>query len=233
MKGAKTQDQVPSRYQLLEDLVRDRHSCRAFSSKPVARKEIERVFELAQFAPSDCNIQPWHVYLLEGRKLEDLRGALLAEGAADAPISYDVAPIEQYSGPFLERRRNCGWSLYHAVGIEKGDREASRAQALENYRFFGAPNVAFLTSHKSTGQRGVFDTGIYLGNLLLAMQAVGLAAVPQAAIAFRADVVRRHVAIPEEHRLICALAFGYEQAEHPANAFRLGRAAMAEAVTFV
>lgn len=230
---ADMQIEEPNSYQLLEKLVRGRHSCRAFSSRPVGQKEIERAFELAQCAPSDCNIQPWHVYLLDGQKLEELRAALYSQAASDTPLSYDVKPIENYSGSFLDRRRDCGWSLYGAVGVERGDREASRAQALENYRFFGAPNVALVTSHLSTGERGVFDTGIYLGNLLLAMQAVGLAAVPQAAIAFRTSVVRQFVAIPEENRLICAVAFGYKEPGHPANNFRVGRAAISESVTFV
>lgn len=220
-------------YRALEAIVRARRSCRAFLPTPVPRKDVERIFELAQRSPSDCNIQPWHVYLVEGHRLDAIREALHAEAVAEAPSSADIGPIERYSGEFLERRRDCGWSLYGALGILRGDREASHRQALENYRFFGAPNAAFLTSHASTGERGIFDTGIYLGNLLLAMEAASVAAVPQAAIAFRAGTVRRFIPIPGEQRLICAVAFGYARRDHPVNLFRLGRAPLEESVTFV
>lgn len=220
-------------YGVLEAIVRARRSCRAFQPDAVPRKDIERVLELARRSPSDCNIQPWHIYLVEGKRLDTLREALYAEAAAEAPSSADIGPIERYCGEFLERRRDCGWSLYGAVGIQRGDRNASRRQALENYRFFGAPNAAFLTSHASTGERGIFDAGIYLGNLLLAMEAAGLAAVPQAAIAFRAGTVRRLVPIPEEQRLICAVAFGYAKPDHPANGFRVGRAPLDQSAVFV
>jgi nitroreductase len=227
------QNKERSSYQALETIIQARRSCRAFLPKPVPRTDIERVLELAQRSPSDCNIQPWHIYVVEGRLLDEIKEALYAEEVAGIAYSYDVKPIENYSSQFLERKRDCGWSLYGALGIRRGDREASRLQALENYHFFGAPNAAFLTSHVSTGERGIFDAGIYLGHLLLSIEAAGLAAVPQAAIAFRAGTVRQLVHIPDQQRLICAVAFGYAQPDHPANRFRLGRAPLGQNATFI
>lgn len=42
------------------DLVKQRQSCRKYSSKEVSREVIERCLEAARLAPSACNSQPWH-----------------------------------------------------------------------------------------------------------------------------------------------------------------------------
>ncbi len=158
MKGASQQPDID----VLEALLSRRHSCRAFQQREVARAIIERVLRAAQRTPSDCNIQPWHVFLVSGTALERLRKAMYERAASGAPPVSDLGPIERYSGAYLERRRECGWSLYGALGIERGDRVASHRQALENFRFFGAPHLALITTHASLGTRAVLDCGAYL-----------------------------------------------------------------------
>lgn len=202
----------------------NRHSCRAFLAEPLPRGMIERMLDLAQRAPSDCNTQAWKTFILSGQPLEALRGQLSAHVASGGPTSFDLAPIERYDGTLLDRRRACGWALYDAVGIQKGDREASRQQAMENYRFFGAPHLAIITSDTSLGERGVFDAGIYMGYLVLAAESLGIAAVPQAAVSHYSDLLRSAAGIPDHLRIICALSFGRKDEKHPANGFRTNRA---------
>jgi nitroreductase len=213
-----------------EELATGRHSCRAFLDAKLDDAKIENLLSLAQRAPSDCNTQAWKTYVLSGEPLEALRTQLYDHVMGSGPNSYDLAPIGQYSGVWLERRRACGWSLYEAVGIQKGDRVASRNQALENFRFFGAPHLAVITSEASLGERGVFDAGIYLGFFLLAAQALQIAAVPQAAVSHYTDLLRRAFGIPAESRIISVVAFGEEDRMHPANSFRTTRADLSEAV---
>ena len=54
-----------------------------------------------------------------------------------------------------------------------------------------------------------------------------------AALATWPDVLRRHVPVPEGRRIVCGIAFGYEDTAHRANAFRLGRASLDEVVSWV
>ena len=42
----------------------------------------------------------------------------------------------------------------------------------------------------------------------------------------------RHLLHLQERRIVCAISFGYEDAEHPANAFRTSRAEPDEVVTW-
>ncbi|MEY8838547.1 nitroreductase family protein, partial [Cribrihabitans sp. XS_ASV171] len=43
----------------LDDLLAQRHSCRAFLPDAVPREEIEQVLSAARRVPSWCNAQPW------------------------------------------------------------------------------------------------------------------------------------------------------------------------------
>ena len=220
-------------YDTLLALAKTRFSCRAFEPEPVPRADIERILEVARTAPSDCNTQPAHLFILSGNALEGLRAEMYEAAATGGERTSDIPPIGTYTGVYQERRRECGWALYNAVGIQRGDREASGRQALENFRFFGAPHLAVVTVHKDLAERGLFDTGIYLGNFLLAAQALGIAAVPQGAIAHYTDLIRKYAPIPGELRVVCGVSFGYERKGHAANSFRTARAALSETTVFV
>lgn len=43
----------------LADLLMKRFSCRAYTSQPVDRADVEKILEAARLAPSACNRQPW------------------------------------------------------------------------------------------------------------------------------------------------------------------------------
>src|SRR3546814_15345192 len=74
---------------------------------------------------------------------------------------------------------------------------ASCAQAARNFVLFDAPHVAIVTSRRELGVYGAVDCGAYVGTFLLAAQAHGVAAIPQAALAARSPTVRAHFAIPD------------------------------------
>lgn len=196
------------------------------------------MLELAQRTASWCNSQPWRIIVTEQAATERAR-ALLYRGAckgADAgelPASPDFAFPEAYRGIYKERQREVGWKLYESVGIAKGDRAASGRQALENFRLFGAPHMLLITSERDLGTYGAIDCGLYIGNLLLAAQSLGLGMVPQAALASCAPLLREMFEIPPERVVVLGASFGYADPTHPANSFRSTRAALDDSVTFV
>ena len=50
-----------------------RRSVRRFLPKTVEKEKIEKILAGAAFAPSGHNIQPWHVYIVEGQKKKKLQ----------------------------------------------------------------------------------------------------------------------------------------------------------------
>lgn len=209
-----------------------RSSCRGFLPEPVPRETIERILQASQSTASWCNAQPWQVHIASGAAAERFRTGLQAylQTHTAAP-DYDFP--RQYAGVYQERRRECGFALYEAVGVARGDREASRVQALRNFSLFDAPHVALITSEADLGTYGAVDCGAYVANFLLTAQSLGVATIAQAALANYPDFVRTFFGLPAERLVVCGISFGFADPEHAANGFRTRRADMAGVAQFV
>jgi nitroreductase len=149
------------------------------------------------------------------------------------PQKGDFPFPREYRGVYAERRRESGFQLYNALNIARGDKSAYARQALENFNFFGAPHVAIVTTDEALGVYGAVDCGGYVANFLLAAEALGVATVPQASLAFYSDVVRAHFGLESDRKIVCGISFGMANTEHPANGFRTNRAEVADVVSFV
>ena len=215
----------------LDRLLAERYSCRGFLPKPVPRGDIERILALSQRTASWCNSQPWQVVVTSGAATERFREAMLKAAASETPAP-DFPWPREYLGAYLQRRRECGFQLYDAVGVAKGDRAAGERQRLENFRLFGAPHVAMITTDEALGVYGAIDCGAYVGNFMLAARSLGVATIAQAALGAFPAAVRRHFSLGPDRLVVCGLSFGYEDPAHPANRFRTTRAPLAEAVRF-
>ncbi|MDJ0415370.1 nitroreductase [Rhodococcus opacus] len=221
-----------NRAAVLRELMVERWSCRSYLDKPVTDDVLDELLAMAQRSPSWCNSQPWHVTVIRGDRLDDMREKFVrhAESHTEAP---DLPFPLRYEGVYRERRRECGWQLYDSVGIQKGDREASQKQAMENFRFFGAPALAIITTEADLGTYGAIDCGVYIGNFLLAAQSLGLATIPQAALASHSGFLRGELQLPDHRKVVAGVSFGYADENDPANGFRTNRADIAESSTRV
>lgn len=213
----------------LHALFAARHSCRAFRPDPVPRGVIEAILRTAQRVPSWCNAQPWKVTLTSGAETDRFRAALKEEAETGRPEP-DMEWPAGYSGEYLDRRRTCGWQLYEAVGVQKGDREGSARQMKENFTLFGAPHCAIISSPVELGPYGAIDCGGFVTGFTIAAQARGVASIAQAAVASFGPFLHRYFGIPDDRLILCAISFGYADADHPANAFRTERADLAQFV---
>ena len=123
-------NQKQERIGVLEELLSERYSCRAFRSDPVPRASIERILTAAQKTASWCNSQPWQVLIASGEAKERFRKLIYAEAASGAGDDHDFTPPREYLGVYLERRRESGFQLYNTLGIARGDKAAYAKQAL-------------------------------------------------------------------------------------------------------
>ncbi|CCD92653.1 conserved hypothetical protein, FMN-dependent nitroreductase-like superfamily [Bradyrhizobium sp. ORS 375] len=210
-----------------------RFSCRSFRADPVPRATIERILTAAQKTASWCNSQPWRVEITSGAATEAFRKLMYVAASSGKPSSGDFPFPREYKGVYLDRRRESGFQLYNALGIERGDKAGYARQALENYNFFGAPHVAIIHSDEALGTYGAIDCGGYVTSFMLAAQALGVATVPQAALAFHSDLIRRHFGLGDDRKVVCGISFGYPDLAHKANSYRTSRAAIADTVRFV
>ena len=224
---------VEERIGVLEELLGERFSCRAFKADVVPRPLIERILKTAQRTASWCNSQPWQVVIASGEAKERFRKEIYAAASSGASDHGDFPFPREYRGVYLARRRESGFQLYNTLGIPRGDKAAYAKQGLENFNFFGAPHVAIIHTDEALGVYGAIDCGAYVGNFMLAAQALGLGAIAQAALAHQSGLIRRHFNLGDDRRVVCGISFGFPDHAHPINSYRTSRAAIEEAAAFV
>jgi nitroreductase len=206
-------------------LLAERYSCRGFLATPVPRETIEKILALAQRTPSWCNSQPWKLVITAGAATERFRKALY-DYARTHEATPDYPFPREYRGVYLERRRECGFQLYAAVGVPRGDRAAGARQTMENFHLFGAPHAAIVTTDEALGVYGAIDCGAYVSNFALAAKSLGVASIAQAALARHPQFTREFFGLPNDRQIVCGISFGFEDPQHPANQFRTARAAL-------
>lgn len=213
-------------------LVRQRRSVRAFLPEAVSAATLQSVFNAAQFAPSNCNTQPWQTVVVSGAAKERLKKRI-SEDFYAGKMSMDFPYDGKYDGVYKDRQYAAAAALYDALGITREDKAARGEAFSRNFEFFGAPHVAFLFLPEPFGIREAADLGMYAQNLMLSLSAHGLASCPQTALSFFADQVREELHIPGSQKLLFGISFGIEVVGHPANACRTERADQASAVKFI
>jgi nitroreductase len=218
---------------VLEGLLVERFSCRAFRPDPVPRPVIERILKAAQRTASWCNSQPWQVVIASGEAKEKFRQEIYAAVSSGAPDDGDFPFPREYRGVYQARRRESGFQLYNTLGIPRGDKAAYARQSLENFNFFGAPHVAIIHTDEALGVYGAIDCGAYVGNFMLAAQALGLGVIAQAALAHQSGLIRRHFKLGDDRRIVCGISFGFADRDHHINGYRTSRAGVTEAAMFV
>jgi len=217
----------------LERLITGRWSCRAFRPEPVTDATLTAILTLAQHTASWNNVQPWHVTITRGAATERFRAMMVARVMAGAAPEPDFPFPREYREPYQARRRACGFQLYDAVGIARGDKEAYQRQSLRNFELFDAPHVAIIATDEALGPYGAVDCGAYVTQFMLAARAYGVATIAQAALAPHAPAIREHFEMPQTRRVVCGISFGYPDLAHPINGYRTPRAPLEEVVTFV
>jgi nitroreductase len=209
-----------------------RFSCRAFQrDRAVPRELLEEILAVASRAPSGTNTQPWRVYVLQGAT----RDALVQKVcAAHDSVYADPALAEQYReeyeyypskwvSPYIDRRRENGWSLYGLLGIAKGEKDRMHAQHQRNFRFFDAPVGLMFTIDRVLGRGSLMDYGMFLQNIMVAARARGLHTCPQAAWNGYAKIILPHLGAGEQEMLVCGMALGYADLAAPVNGFHTPR----------
>ncbi|GAF43028.1 nitroreductase [Rhodococcus wratislaviensis] len=218
-----------SRVDVLDQLLHERHSCRAFLPDAVPDSTIERLLLLAQRTPSWCNTQPWKVVVTRGQGTDRMRRALTAADDEEPDLPFP----EAYNGPYRDRRRAAARRLYQAVGVQWGDRAASAREAARNFELFDAPHLAVITTDTGLGTYGAVDCGLYVQTFLLAAQALELGAIPQAAIAARSRTVRQVLNLTDDRMVLCGISFGLPDPNNPGAAVHAERASLSDVVTYL
>ncbi|MGW7524163.1 nitroreductase [Streptomyces sp. NPDC054783] len=215
------------------EAVASRWAVRAFTDEPVPRAVLERVLTAAARSPSGGNLQPWHIYVLTGAPLAELKKRTVERAASGGPgdeRQYRMYPSEPRS-PYRERRSAAAARRFGALGIRRGDAEARRAAVAANWRCFGAPCLLLCYIDRDMGAAQWADLGMYLQTVMLLLRAEGLHSCAQMAWSVYHRTVAEVVAPPREPILYAGVSIGF--ADPSATFARIDRAPLGETVTFL
>jgi len=233
-RRALTDPGVPRPGADIEQAVLMRRSIRAFLPKPVPKKLIRRLLEVARWAPSGSNIQPWRVHVLTGDSLKRYTDGLIAAARGGEPRAMEYnyyAP--KWREPYLARRRACGFGLYGAMGIARDDM-AGRTRAHErNYQFFGAPAGMLFWIPSDLEHGSWLDYGMFIHTIILAAYGCGLAATAQGALGECPHVAHRMFDVGDDWKLIGGLSLGWPDPDAPVNLFQPDRIEVDEFTTWM
>jgi nitroreductase len=213
--------------------VTSRRAVRGFTDVPVPREVLERVLSAAAWAPSGSNIQPWHVYVLTGGPLAELKrraGERVAAGDPGDEREYEMYPPALKS-PYHERRSAFGKQRYGALGISREDREARQRIASANWNCFGAQAALFCYIDRDMGLPQWADVGGYLQTVMLLLRSEGLHSCLQMAWSVYRRTVAEVLSPPDELILYCGMSIGFEDVTLRED--HTGRAPLDETVVFV
>lgn len=191
----------------LRDAIRTRRMVRAFARRPVPRRVVDDLLDLARRAPSAGNTQPWHFVVLEGDETARLwdvtlppprREAFRWPGLLDAPVL--IVPLVDpgaYTARYAEDDKR-------ATGLGEGP---------------GVWPVPYWW----------VDGGMAVHGLLLAAVDAGLGALFYGLFDREAAVLAA-LAVPERYRALGAVALGWPAPDEPGRSTRRRRPALGDVV---
>ncbi len=216
----------------LIDAINARRSVRGYLDKAVPQEMLDRIFEIAQQAPSNCNVQPWKVYVASGALKDRLREQMVSNVKNRVPKNPDYEYRGDFKDEYRKRQVECAVALYSKMGIERDDKPGRLRAVLRNYEFFDAPHIAFIGMNPNFGTTVALDVGMYAQTLMLTMVAFGLHSCPMGTMRDYPDLVREAFDIQDGTKILFGISFGYEDPSIDANETRTTRDPIAANVDF-
>lgn len=217
----------------VSEALKKRVSTRAFLDKPVPEELLKKIFSDSQLSPSNCNVQPWQIYVISGAKKDELKDKLVAALMSGQTPNPDFDWKVKYDGVHRDRQFGSAHALYSSMGIERSDKEGRMLAMLKNWTFFDAPHALFFTMDKYLNIMGAVDMGIYAQTLSLLMTENGISSCMQGALGQFPDPVREALGIPEERGILFGMSFGYADENAPVNKTRTEREPVENSVVFI
>jgi nitroreductase len=206
----------------VDEALKARVSIRAFKPDPVSEAQVRDLLDVARYAPSGGNLQPWKVIAVAG----DARQEVLDIAKANLPGHIGqrfIYPADLWE-PYRSRRFKVGEDMYALLGVPRDNKMGRLTQFARNYEFFGAPVGLFIVIDERMGYGQWAHLGMFMQSIALAAVERGLATCMQEAWATLRTPLKAHFSLEEQEMIYCAIALGYADTSAPINALRSDRA---------
>jgi nitroreductase len=216
------------------DALTTRISTRAFLDRPVPLEVVTDILDVARWAPSGGNLQPWKVVAVTGEARQAVIDAVTAALAANPAGELGDKPMYPADlwEPYRSRRYDLGEQMYETLGIGRDDRGARLARLAQNMQFFGAPVGLFFVIDERMGHGQWAHLGMFMQSVALAALERGVASCMQEYWALGRATLGAHFGLAPNELVYCGMALGYADPDAPVNSLRSTRVPVEEFATF-
>ena len=187
-----------------KELMKERHSCRKFQSKPIPEEVLKDIISISLAAPSWCNSQPWNIYVASGKTMEEIRKEWISKGEQKIKGYADITPGHRTD--FSERSQQLMDNFYKQWG------ELPKTETDEcNPHLFNAPTMVYLTLPKGHTKYSVLDLGGLEMSIMLAAKDHGVDSIPAYNNIIYPDVLRKFLKISDKEDIVIGVGLGYEE----------------------
>lgn len=201
---------------------------RKFTDEEIDQDVIKEIITDAQRAPSLLNSQPWRAYVVQGNAVKKIRAdfkELIENGEQPREDFSKVMSVEWDTFPSKNMTTMSDTLNYFLRGeLDQFD----EAQV----NLFNAPTLVFMTIPKKSPAWSIFDLGAFSQTLMLSAQSRGINTMPAHAIVKFPDVIRKHVAIPDDESIGMGIGLGYADKKASINNYRAKRLPVDAILTF-
>ncbi|OQW62309.1 MAG: NADH dehydrogenase [Proteobacteria bacterium HN_bin10] len=214
----------------VSEAIKSRISIRAFTPDPVPEPLLREIIEVARFAPSGGNLQPWRVIAVAGAERDAVTALAKANLPGDEGERF-IYPPDLWE-PYRSRRFKVGEDMYALLGIGRDNKPARLMHLAQNFEFFGAPVGLFFIIDKAMGYCQWAHLGMFMQSVALAALDRGVASCMQEAWARLRTPLAAHFGLGDHEMIYCGMALGYADMSKPVNTLRSDRAEVDEIAVF-
>ena len=212
-----------------KELMKERHSARNFLPKEIPEETLKEIIKVSLDSPSWCNSQPWNIYVVSGKPLEEIKKEWISKNAQKIKGYADLKPVHRTE--FSER---CQKSMEEELNLIKESTNDPELTSFwrKNIECFNAPVIVYLTLNKGHSKWSCYDLGGYGMALMLAAKDYGVDSIVAYELAKYPDVLRKYAKIPENEDICVGIALGYEN-DDAINKLRAKKNSIDEVCHFV
>jgi len=185
-------------YDSVLQLVMKRRSIRNFKPEPIPDEYVEKIIEVARFAPSAANCQPWEFVVVKEKQLKDEMVDIVKEASVSTYKIGQTRPPEERHPSDNRVAEHPGFRDAPVFIVLFGDRRLVEALPLSAYLHAGENGLI----------SSLANTFLYMH---LAATSLGLASqwVTATAQPLPQALIKELLGVPRDYRLYDTMAVGY------------------------
>lgn len=174
------------------------------------------------------NTQPWEFIVVTGDVLNRVRAAIVDKLNKKEPPHPDHEAVSwSNDSVYRNRQVELAKKIFDLMDIQREDKKKRAAWLERGFRFFDAPAAIILLTDRSLSDVGpLLDLGAALQNICLLALHFGLGTCIEDQGVLYPEVLREILQIPDNKKIIIAVAVGYPDGDFPANALSTDRVSL-------